>query len=78
MAEQRASIVCTGWVAFWAIILGVVYYFAQTAINEHRVYLPIKAYFDCIHKISAFDWSKVPGGKPGSSSDICKELASPR
>jgi hypothetical protein len=78
MAEQRASIICTAWVALWIIVLGVVYYVSQTAIDDHRVTLPIKAYFDCLHKVGAFDWSKIPGGKPGSSSEICKELASYR
>jgi hypothetical protein len=64
--------------AICAVIAGVVYYLAQTAIDKHQVSLPIQAYFDCIGKLGAFDWSKVPGGKPGSSSEICKEIASYR
>jgi len=57
------------------VVAGVTYYVAQTAINSHRATLPVKAYLDCIHKLSTYDWSRFPGEKP-SSSEVCKDLAS--
>ena len=78
MVEARASAACTVWGIVLVLLAGGVYYLAQTSIDKHRVSLPIKAYFECLEKLGAFDWSKVPGGKPGSSSEICKDLSSHR
>jgi hypothetical protein len=55
-------------------VAGVTYYLAQIGIDSHRVSLPVKAYLDCVQKLSTFDWAKVPGEQP-SSSEVCKELA---
>ena len=53
--------------------IGATYYLAQTAINAHRTSLPVKAYLDCIQKVSSFDWDQFPGEKP-SASEVCKHL----
>ena len=73
MAEKKWEKLAAYAVAVMAA--GLTYYVAQTAINSHRATLPVKAYLDCIHKVSAFDWDSFPGEKP-SSSDVCKDLTS--
>ena len=63
-------------VAYSAVVVvaGFTYYFAQTAIEKHRIELPIIQYLDCLQTYAAYDWDRVPGDHP-SGSAVCGSLS---
>lgn len=70
----------TQWLTFFGyvvlfVLVGVTYFFSQTAIDRHRAQLPAQQYFDCLNKMANYDWNKFPGEKP-SASEVCSNLAS--
>lgn len=72
MAEERRPV----WWLLVILFAGVVYVAGQTIVNWVTPALAMSAYFECLQKVALYDWSKVPGGKPGSGSEICGHLAS--
>jgi hypothetical protein len=55
-----------------ALAAGSAYYIAQSALERNRFSMSFQEYLECVRKVSAYDWSKFPGGKPASASEICK------
>lgn len=65
----------------WAILIafaGVVYYVAVAALQDRGPTAAFQAYLDCIRKVNTYEWEKVPGGKPGTAGEICKNIQSGR
>jgi hypothetical protein len=53
------------------LLAAFAYYYAQRAVELDRASLAFQSYLECVRKVATFDWSTVPGGKPGSASEIC-------
>lgn len=72
MSETTSFVLYILKILIAAAAAGFAYYYAQSAVELNRRSLSFQEYLECVRKVATYDWSQIPGGKPGSASEICK------